>query len=215
MLKMYDRIAGRSSERLAALSDGVFAISMTLLVLDLRAPAAEVIHSELDLSRELLRILPRLLIYIMSFLTLGIFWVGQQTQLNHLSHSDRNLTWIHLSFLFFVTVTPFSTSLLAEHLSSRIALVVYWFNILALGVTLYVAWTSAENSNLLKNDLPEDVPMAIKRRIVITQALYAAATCLCLVSTYLSIGIIVLLQLRYAIGFRWQKQPKAASATGA
>jgi TMEM175 potassium channel family protein len=90
-----NRIAGQSVERLAALSDGVFAVAMTLLVLDLRAPAIEKIHSEQDLGHALLALLPQLLMYIMSFMTLGICWVGQQTQLNHLARSDRSLSWIH------------------------------------------------------------------------------------------------------------------------
>ncbi len=92
----YNRIAGQSVERLAALSDGIFAVAMTLMVLDLRLPAAEAIHSEHDLWRALVALLPRLLTYLMSFLTLGIFWVGQQSQLNHLARSDRHLSWIHL-----------------------------------------------------------------------------------------------------------------------
>src|SRR5580658_9411664 len=81
----YNRIAGQSVERLAALSDGVFAVAMTLLVLDLHAPAAEAIHSERDLLHALAPLAPRLLVYLMSFMTLGIFWVGQQVQLNHLA----------------------------------------------------------------------------------------------------------------------------------
>jgi uncharacterized membrane protein len=85
----YDRIAGTSIERLAALSDGVFAVAMTLLVLDLRVPATESVHDELGLRHALIALSPRLLMYMMSFLTLGIFWVGQQTQLNHLSRSER------------------------------------------------------------------------------------------------------------------------------
>ena len=82
--------------RLAALSDGIFAVAMTLLVLDLRAPAAEAIHSEHELWRTL--VAPRLVMYLMSFMTLGIFWLGQYTQLNHLQRSSRSLTWIHLAF---------------------------------------------------------------------------------------------------------------------
>ena len=54
----------------------------------------------------------------MSFVTLGIFWVGQQTQFNHLNRSERQLTWMHLAFLFGVTLLPFSTRLLAEFLTS-------------------------------------------------------------------------------------------------
>jgi hypothetical protein len=75
----YNAIAGRSVERLAALSDGIFAVAMTLLVLDLRVPAAETLRSENGLWVALLALSPPLIVYLMSFLTLGIFWVGQQT----------------------------------------------------------------------------------------------------------------------------------------
>jgi len=160
----YNRIAGQSAERLAALSDGVFAVAMTLLVLDLKAPATEAIHSEHDLWRALAALSPRLIPYMMSFLTLGIFWVGQQTQLNHLARSDRSLSWIHILFLFAVTITPFSTSLLAEFMGYRAALLIYWVNILLLGATLYVSWVCAVGSGLVKHDMPPDFPAAIKRR---------------------------------------------------
>jgi uncharacterized membrane protein len=126
MKTSYDRIAGQSVERLAALSDGVFAVAMTLLVLDLRVPLADAIHSEHDLGRALLASSPRFIVYLLSFLTLGILWVGQQTQLNHLTRSDRHLTWIHIAFLFAASVTPFSTTLLAAFPRYRIALLTYW-----------------------------------------------------------------------------------------
>jgi uncharacterized membrane protein len=198
----YNRIAGQSVERLAALSDGVFAVAMTLLVLDIHAPLAEKIHSEQDLWHALIELSPRLLMYVMSFTTLGIFWVGQQTQLNHLSSSDRTLTWIHLLFLFAVTTIPFSTMLLAEFPLFRTALLVYWANILALGATLYLSWVCAIGTGLVKGDISPHVSTAVKRRILIAQALYAFGALLCLVNTYWSIGFIVLVQLNYAIAPR-------------
>ncbi len=94
----YNQVAGQSVERLAALSDGVFAVAMTLLVLDLRVPVMEAVHSEHDLWHGLVALSPRLLMYMMSFMTLGIFWIGQHTQLNHLTRSDRSLSWIHILF---------------------------------------------------------------------------------------------------------------------
>ena len=81
--------------------------------------------------------------FAMSFMTLGIFWVGQQTQLNHLAHSDRHLAWIHIAFLFAVSMMPFSTKLLAEFIAYRLALLLYWCNILALGAVLYASWRYA------------------------------------------------------------------------
>ena len=202
MVNTYNQIAGQSAERLAALSDGIFAVAMTLLVLDLHAPVARVIHNEHDFLRALAALTPRLLLYMMSFLTLGIFWVGQQTQLNHLARSDRKLSWIHLAFLFAVTLTPFSTTLLAGFTAYRTALIEYWANILLLGAVLYFSWRYATGKALVKPDLSPTVAAAICRRILIAQSLYAFGAALCIVNTYWSIAVIVLVQLHYVIAPR-------------
>jgi uncharacterized membrane protein len=202
MASSYNRIAGQSVERLAALSDGIFAVAMTLLVLDLHVPAREAIHSEHDLWRALVVLAPRLLMYMMTFMTLGIFWIGQQTQLNHLARSDRSLSWIHIFFLGAVSITPFSTTLLAEHVNYRVALLVYWLNLLVLGTTLYFSWVCASERGLVKTDLAPHIPTAIKRRIIIAQSLYVFGVLLCVFNTYCSIAFIVLVQLNYAIAPR-------------
>ena len=200
MRPSYNLVAGRSTERLAALSDGIFGVGMTLLVLDLRTPLAEAIHGEHELRHALLATLPQLVMYMMSFLTLGIFWVGQQTQLNHVEKSDRHLAWINLGFLFFVTLLPFSTKLLAEFYTYRTALVAYWLNILLLGSGLYASWGYAFRHHLLKEDTPAGLAKAVCRRIQFAQALYAFGAALCIFDTRLSIGFIVLVQLFYVIG---------------
>jgi uncharacterized membrane protein len=203
MHSLYNRVAGQNVERLAALSDGIFAVAMTLLVLDLRVPAAEAVHSEQDLRRVLVALAPRLVIFLMSIMTLGIFWVGQQTQLNYFGRSDRNLAWIHIAFLGAVSLTPFSTSLLAEFIHYRTALLVYWSNILILGLILYWSWSYANRAQLLVDDLPQDVHPAVIRRIVVAQSLYTAGALLCFFNTYYSIAAIVLIQLNYAIAPRF------------
>ncbi|MGA2414197.1 MAG: TMEM175 family protein [Candidatus Sulfotelmatobacter sp.] len=190
-------------DRLAALSDGIFAVSMTLLVLDLRVPAAAAIHSEPDLRRALMALAPRLLVFLMSIMTNGIFWVGQQTQLNCFARSDRNLAWIHIAFLCAICLTPFSTALLAEFIEYRTALLIYWSNILLLGLTLFWSWSYANRAHLLADDLPPEVHPAVVRRIVIAQSLYAAGALLCFFNTYCSIAAIVLVQLNYAIAPRF------------
>ena len=205
----YNQIAGQSVERLAALSDGIFAVAMTLLVLDLKVPATEAVHSEHALWRALVALSPRLLVYMMSLLTLGIFWIGQQTQLNHLARSDRGLSWIHLSFLFAVSLTPFSTTFLAEYLAYRLALVAYWFNILLLGSTLYFSWVCALEKGLVRDDIPPEVSAAIKVRIFVGQSLYALGALLCVFDTYWSIAFIVLVQLNYAIAPRLAGRSRA------
>ena len=202
MLSPYNRIAGGSLERLAALSDGIFAVAMTLLVLDLRLPAAGAVHGEAGLGRALLALAPHLVVYLMSFLTLGIFWVGQQTQLNHLARADRDLAWIHLAFLFAVTLMPFSTRLMTAFLAYRVALVAYWANILLLGVMLFASWRYATRAGLVRDDAPAGIGRSVERRIVIAQALYAGGAALCAIDTYWSLGFIVLVQLNYALAPR-------------
>jgi uncharacterized membrane protein len=203
MPSLYNRVAGQSVERIAALSDGIFAVAMTLLVLDLRVPTAEAVHSEHDLWHALVVLSPRLVIFLMSVMTIGIFWVGQQTQLNHFARADRNLAWIHIAFLCCVSLTPFTTSLLAEFIHYRIALLVYWFNILLLGSTLFWSWSYATRQRLLSDDAPADIHPAVIRRIVIAQSLYAAGAALCFFNTYYSIAAIVLVQINYAIAPRF------------
>jgi uncharacterized membrane protein len=200
----YNRLAGTSVERIAAISDGIFGVGMTLLVLDLRLPAAELVRGERDLWAALVSVTPQLVVYMMSFATLGIFWVGQQTGLNHLERSDRHLTWLHLGFLFPVTLMPFSTKLLAAFGWSRLAVIAYWLNIVLLGGGLYAAWGYAYRHKLLKPGTPEAVVEAVCRRIIIAQSLYALGALLCVFDTRLSIAFIVLVQLNYVIapGYR-------------
>src|SRR5579862_8996196 len=199
----YNQIAGRSVERLSALSDGIFAVAMTLLVLDLRTPLVDAIHSERDLWRALGAAAPQIVMYLMTFLTLGIFWIGQQTQLNHLSRSDRTLTCVHLAFLFALTLMPFSTRLLAEFAAYRVALVLYWANIALLGLTLYFSWGRAVRAGLLKSDVSPETIVAICRRIIAGQSFYAFGALLCVFSTYWSIAFIVVVQLNFAIAPRF------------
>jgi uncharacterized membrane protein len=202
MAVSYNTIAGQSVERLAALSDGVFAVAMTLLLLELHAPAKEAIHSERDLLHAIAAFGPQLAVYLMSFLTLGIFWMGQQTQLNYLQRSNRNLSWLHLAFLFAVTLMPVSTRFLTEFAQYRSALLAYWANILLLGVILYLSWGCATHAHLIKDEIPPEVPLAICRRIGVGQALYAFGALLCVFDSYWSIAFIVLVQLYFAIAPR-------------
>jgi uncharacterized membrane protein len=205
MVNLYNRIQGRSLERLAALSDGIFAVAMTLLVLDMHIPTAAQVHGERELLVALGALGPQWVAYGMSFLTLGIFWAGQQTQFNHLQEGTRDLTWIHLGFLFTITMLPLSTRLLAEFITYRGALLIYWLNILAPGLMLYWSWKFATHAGLIKNDTPYEVSASICRRIVIAQSLYAVGAALCVINTWVSIAAIVLVQLNYALAPKWTR----------
>lgn len=199
MKQMYNLIAGQSLERLGALSDGVFAIAMTLLILEIHVPELETGAGDWELLLALSTLGPKFLMFFTSMMTAGIFWVGQQTQLSNLARANRDLVWIHLVFLSFVSTLPFTTALLGEHIELRSALLIYWANVALLGGLLLASWLYAERNRLLAEDVTPDFSAAIKRRIVIAQALYAFAVTLCFFSPLLSIALIMIIQLNYVV----------------
>jgi TMEM175 potassium channel family protein len=136
-------------------------------------------------------------------MTLGIFWLGQGTQLSQLARSDRNYAWIHLVFLFAVTMVPFSTLLLGSFYWLRLALVEYWLNIVLLGATLFVGLEYGLRAHLFGEETTRDLTVLMRGRILIAQSLYAVATLLCLIfPTWVSIALITLIQINYVLAPR-------------
>ena len=208
---LYQRVSGSNLDRLAALNDGVFAIVLTLLVLDLHVPAETLIHpqqplwqagglpAEGELWHALGEVGPSLLAYLLSFLTLGMFYVGAQTMFDHLDRTDRHFTWLNLTFLLGVSLLPFSTALLARFITFRVAMAIYWVNLLLLGLLLLAGLRYARGAKLLDPERSDAFAAAFRRRIVVPQVLYAVAFALSVVNTYLSIALFVLLQLLSAV----------------
>jgi uncharacterized membrane protein len=203
MTIVYNQIANRSLERIGALSDGLFAIAMTLIVLEIQVPALPHGSSDQALATALLALGPRFVTYLLSFLTLGIFWNGQQTQLSYIDRGNRDLAWLELVFLAVIALFPFTTSLLAENIDLRLALALYWLNIFVSGVLLFVIWAYAERAGLVREGTGPEVGPAISRRIRIAQALYFVGLVIgIVVGTYPAIAWIVLVQLNFAIAPR-------------
>jgi len=200
---VYNEIANRSVERIAALSDGLFAIAMTLIVLEIRVPTPEGITSDQQLLQGLIPLAPRFLTYLLSFLTLGIFWNGQQTQLSYIGRGNRNYSWLSLFFLATIALFPFTTSLLADFFNLRLALGLYWLNIFVTGSAIYATWAYAKRAGLVRSDVGQEIDAAIRRRITVAQALYATGMVIGLVlGTVPAVFFIVLVQLNFAIAPR-------------
>lgn len=197
--RRFSDIAGSNRARLEAISDGLFAVGMTLLVLGLAVPMVKDVSSESDLWRALGNLFPSVVTYFMSFLTLGIFWVGQQAQLTKVERPNRGFTWMHLIFLMAVTLVPFSTQLLARFHWSRLALIVYWLNIAVMGVMLLVSLEYGLRTNVFPEDHRRTVALFFRRRIIGAQSLYLVAMLLSFVDTHLSIAAFVAIQLNFVI----------------
>jgi uncharacterized membrane protein len=202
--RIFNQFAGTSVERLEGISDGIFSVGMTLLVLGLAVPQVTAItSSDSGLANALAGLGPNVLVYVMSFMTLGIFWVGQSTQTGHLARSDRNYVWIQLAFLLAVTLVPFSTGLLARFPTLRLALLEYWLNIVLLGGILFIGLEYAVRARLFQESEERELVRLMRGRILIAQSLYAVATAFSLFfSTWVSIALITLIQLNYVVAPR-------------
>ena len=112
-----DAPALTSSRRLEGFSDGVFAIAITLLVLDIAVPARDQIGAG-GLSSALAKEWPSYFAYLVSFLVIGIIWVNHHTMFSKVKLVDRPVLFANLALLLVVSALPFPTRLLAEYLTA-------------------------------------------------------------------------------------------------
>jgi uncharacterized membrane protein len=191
----YNRYSGRNLGRVQALADGVFAVAMTLLVLDLRLPrvAADDSHA---LWSQLNDLGPNLAAYVLSFTMLGTFWLALHAVLDLCRESDRMLSWAVLAFLFCVTTLPFTASVLASHTRLGLAVGLYWANLAALGATL--AWAITHARALVPPERTVGLSL-VRRRLVLAQSLYAVAALVAFLSPVASIVALALVQLFFIV----------------
>src|SRR5277367_768219 len=159
--------------RIEALSDGVFSITMTLLVLKLEVP--EVMHhsSNEDMLRQLLALGPGFATYIVTFLIAGGFWFLHHITYHYIHHTTGVLVWINLLFLMLVALLPFSAGLMTHLLIHPVSQLFYFGNQLAIALLLNAHWLYAKRKDLLDLSDPGFV-RSVTRRIGSTALFFAA-----------------------------------------
>lgn len=189
--------------RVEAFSDGVIAVAITLLVLDLRVP--EPSGDPGRLGSELLALWPNALAYVISFVAIGILWINHHTMLRRLIGVDHAIVVLNLILMLCIVLLPFSTSLLANYLDEpaggRIAALVYAASFLATSLV----FTAMQLRLLLRRpDLFDVPPSRAQRRTALIRASVAApayltAGLLGLVSPYLTLSVCVVLGIAYLL----------------
>ena len=127
---------GLSKNRIEALADGIFAVAMTLLVLDIKSPLKLAFETNAGLIEYLTTLEHSFAMYAISFVVLAIFWIGHHVLFHYVRHVDRRLLWMNLAFLLLVTFVPFSTDLMGDHGHLILPVFVYGTNLIALGALL-------------------------------------------------------------------------------
>ncbi len=132
-----------ATNRIEALTDGVFAIVMTLLVLELRIPEIAGSVELAELPQELLELWPKFLSYIVSFVVLSIMWISHHRTFHYIKRADNKLLWVNLAFLMVVALVPFSTSLIGNYPTAQFPFVVYGIHLFLIFLMRFTLWSYA------------------------------------------------------------------------
>ncbi|HMK54990.1 MAG TPA: TMEM175 family protein [Methanobacteriaceae archaeon] len=193
---MKDPTRDVETTNLETLSIGVFAIVMTLLVLDIRAPMV----ATAELPAALLALWPNLLSYAISFALLGIYFLGYTAQFRYINKVDHESHWISFLFLALVTLIPFSTALLSGNPHSVLSIVIYASNLITIGLALYWHWIHAtKDYQLVDGDLHPYIIKYAKLRCLVAPVGYFLAILVAFISPTVSLVICVAVPLFYII----------------
>jgi uncharacterized membrane protein len=192
--------------RIEAFSDGVFAIAITLLVLDLKVPAPS-IHGP-GLGALLLRQWPSYLAFATSFAFIGIMWINHHRLFTLIRRSDHVLLVLNSLLLFGVTVVPFPTALLAAYLGrrdQRVAAMVYSGTYVVIAVCFNLLWRyAAADNRLLDPKADPKAVSAIHRAYACGPLLYLVAFGLAVISVPASLAMNAALAIYFALPPRRQ-----------
>jgi uncharacterized membrane protein len=192
-----------STGRLEAFSDGVIAVAITLLVLDIHVPPTP-LAAGTTLAHELAANWPVYAAYITSFLTIGIIWINHHVMIRRLREPDHMILFLNLLLLMSIAILPFATSLMAAYLresrGQHLAAAIYSGSLLVMAV-----FFAALNRHILivkPHRLREPIPINRRRQILFRSVSglvpYAIATALALVSSYVTLAICSGLVVFYA-----------------
>ena len=197
--------------RLEAFSDGVIAVAITLLALDLTVAGPG--HGKL--AHQLGEHWPAFLAYLISFFTIGIIWVNHHALIRTIKTVTRTLLFLNLLLLMFVVVIPFATSTVADYLSevngdARVATALYGASFvgMSIGFSAIFEWTL--HGHRVYEPLPPEQHWAARARFVSGGLVYVAATIVALFNAIVAFVIIGLVALYYI----FERTPRAAGAGG-
>lgn len=156
-----------TKNRIEALCDGIFAITMTLIILDLKTPE-NIPHNLVkeELPGMLLKLFPQIEAYALSFIILAIFWLRHLIHFKYLEKVDRGLLGINIIFLLFIGFVPFSIGVVMRYYGHLLPTLLYIFNLLIISIILFIHWRYILNNNELISISESDYEFIKKFKIV-------------------------------------------------
>ncbi len=199
--------------RVEAFSDGVMAVAITLLVLDLRVPEPEAGRS---LAQGLLQLWPNVLAYVISFIAIGIMWLNHHAMFHRLASVDHSVLVLNLILLLCIVILPFTTSLLSAYLDTpgdgMLAAVIYAGSFLLTSVVFFALQYHLlkRRPQLLRETLDARQTRSILLRGLVSMPIYVLAAAAALLTPYLTLGICMAMGLFYLLNTAGSGNRKAA-----
>jgi uncharacterized membrane protein len=179
--------------RMEAFSDGVIAIIITLMILEVHAPTLDDKGSFTKISL----FLHHVGAYTMSFVMLGIYWVNHHNFFHKIKEGDRKLLWMNLNLLFWMSLIPLPTGFLGNYYEKPIASVFYGAILFMTSISFTAMGAYASKNGLFSGQIPQDVQKRNMRRNRLGLGLYVAAMILAYISVYIAFGIFIFIAAMY------------------
>src|ERR1051325_3669596 len=186
--------------RIEALSDGIFAIVMPLLILELRVPSLPPDAPNVDVAPALAGLWPKFLSYIVTFISLGFFWVGHHIMYHGIRRADRTLLWLNIFFFMFVSLLPFSTSVLNAFSQAFIAPLFFGANLAIIGWLLLLQWLYANSQpDMMADFVTPEYRSSVTSRMLIVPVATTLTALICFWSIAISLAVYLLLLPLYLL----------------
>lgn len=197
-------MASSETARLETFADGVFAIAITLLIIDIRLPPHEAIDQLGGLGGALRHLWPSYLGYLTSFIVIGIMWANHHNLMKLVDRVDHGFITLNLLLLMWVAFLPFPTAVMAEHLTDphdRATAVAFYCGCFTVTAVFYFLmwWHAASGRRLIARHVPDEAVRAITRAYAPGSPLYLAATLLAFVHVAISLAMVLGLAVLYML----------------
>jgi uncharacterized membrane protein len=191
-----DDVLGTS--RVEAFSDGVFAVAITLLVLNIQIPQVPEAVASGEFLHKLVDVWPKLLIYILSFVIVGIYWVGHHNTFHYIKRSDRTLLWLNILLLMCIVFIPFPTGLVGQYPQQQTSVVIYGGTLVITGLALQLLWWYATSRyRLVDREIDPQLVRRATRRNLTAPLIYVCAIGISFLSVQASLIFFILVPVYY------------------
>ena len=202
--------------RIEALSDGVFAIAMTLLILEFRVPNLPPDAPNVEVVPALLNLWPKFVTYVVSFISLGVFWIGHHNMYHSIRRADRVLLWLNILFFMFVSFLPFSTSVLNAFMQTQVAPLFFGANLTIIGWILFLQWTYANSQpEMLAGFVTPEYRTMVRTRFLLIPIVATLTMLVCFWSVEVLLAVYAVLLPWYMIPGKFDRHPTHGAASAA